>query len=134
MSKQTVLLAFMASILFVSFAVMYVPQVSALITNPVDNSHVTDRFDSEHKVCGNHLCKPGERTAWQKAVWDHQSITQGKISTASQHGEDVMKQMANSTPNPTTSHGSEKPTVHTTMPVINATKSMNMTGNAPNNK
>lgn len=134
MFKQIALTAFTVSVLFVSFAVMYVPQVSALITNPVDNSHVTDRFNSENKVCGNHLCKPGERTAWQKAVWDHQSVTQGKIVTASQHGEDVMKKMANATPSPTTAHGSEMPAVHTTMPVINATKSMNMTGNTPNNK
>jgi hypothetical protein len=52
----------------------------------------------------------------------------------SHHGEDVMHKMAGSTPGSTTSHGSEKPTVHSTMPVINATKSGNMTGSVPNNK
>jgi hypothetical protein len=117
MSKQIALLAFTASVLFVSFAVMYIPQVSALIQNPVDNSHVTDRFNSEKKVCGTHLCKPGERTAWEKAVWDHQSVSQGKIATASQHGEDVMKQMAGAAPNPTTAHGTIKPMDNMSMPM-----------------
>lgn len=109
MSKQIALFAFTASVLFVSFAVMYVPQVSALNPNPVDNSHVTARFESEHKVCGTHLCKPGERTSWEKAVWDHQSLSQGKVASPTQHGEDVMKNLAGATPNPTTAHGTMKP-------------------------
>ncbi len=134
MSNRIALLAFTASVLFVSYAVMYVPQVSALVPSTFDDSHVTARFESEHKVCGSHLCTPGERTVWEKAVWDHQGKSQGKITSPIQHGEDVMKKMAGSTPNPTTAHGSEKPTVHSTMPVINATKSVNMTGNVPNNK
>jgi hypothetical protein len=113
---------------------MGIPLASALINNQYDNSHVTARFEGHLKVCGNHLCAHGERTSWEKAVWDHQSMSQGKISSTQQHGEDVMHQMAGSTTGPTTAHGSEKPTVHSTMPVINATKSANMTGNVPNNK
>jgi hypothetical protein len=133
MSNKIVLL-FTASVIMASFGMLAIPAASALNPNPVDNSHVTDRFNSEHKICGTHLCAPGERTSWEKAVWDHQKVTQGKITHVSQHGEDVMKKMAGSTPNPTTAHGSEKPTVHSTMPVINATKNVNMTGNIPNNK
>lgn len=109
MSNQKTLLVFMASLLFVSFAVMYVPQASALNPNPVDNSHVTDRFNSHHKICGTHLCMPGEKTSWEKAVWSHQSVSQGKITHSTQHGEDVMKGLAGATPNPTTAHGSQKP-------------------------
>ena len=129
-----IILLFTTSIILASFAVMAIPLASALNPNPVDNSHVTARFESEHKVCGNHLCAYGERTSWEKAVWDHQSMSQGKISSMTQHGEDVMHKMSGSTPGQTTAHGSEKPVMHTTMPVINATKSANMTGTVPNNK
>jgi len=133
MSSKIALL-FTISVILASFSMMAIPLASALIQNPVDNSHVTDRFDSEKKICGNHLCSPGERTSWEKAVWDHQKTKQGKITHISQHGEDVMAKMAGSTSSTTTAHGSEKPTVHSTMPVVNATKSVNMTGNIPNNK
>lgn len=133
MSIKIVLL-FTTSIILASFAVMAIPLASALISSSVDNSHVTARFDSEKKVCGNHLCTPGERTNWEKAVWDHQTTSQGKISSIQQHGEDVMHQMAGSTTGSTTSHGSQKPTIHSTMPIIGASNSANMTGNVPNNK
>lgn len=107
---------------------------SALINNPVDNSHVTARFEGDLKVCGNHLCAHGEKTSWDKAVWGAQNVSQGKISSTQQHGEDVMNNMAGSTTGSTTSHGSQKPTIHSTMPVIGASTSANMTGNVPNNK
>ena len=109
MSNQKTLLVLTASLLFVSFAVMYVPQVSALTQNTFDDSHVTDRFSSHYKICGTHLCAHGEKTAWEKAVWAHQSVSQGKITSDTQHGEDVMKGLAGATPNPTTAHGSPKP-------------------------
>lgn len=142
MSNKIALLLFTTSVLLASFAAMVLPQANALNENlnvyynpsPMERSHITDRFNSAEKVCGTHLCAHGERTAWEKAVWDHQNTSQGKITSTQQHGEDVMKKMAGATPNQMTAHGSEKPTVHTTMPVINATKSMNMTGNTPNTK
>ena len=141
MSKQIALLLFTTSVLLTSFAVVAIPQASALNPDlnvyynpsPMERSHVTDRFNSVEKVCGNHLCAHGERTTWQKAVWDHQKVSQGKITSPQQHGEDVMHKMAGSTPAPQTGHGSEKPTVHTTMPVINATASTGMTGNMTGN-
>ena len=132
MSNKIVLL-FTTSVILASFAVMAIPMASALITNPVDNSHVTARFEGDLKVCGNHLCAHGEKTFWDKAVWGAQNVSQGKITSTKQHGEDVMHKMAGSTAGPTTGHGSEKPTMHSTMPVIGA-PSANMTGNVPNNK
>jgi len=133
MSNKIVLL-FTTSVILASFAVMAIPLASALNPNPVDNSHVTARFESEKKVCGNHLCAHGERTSWEKAVWDHQKISQGKITSLTQHGEEVMQKMAGSTPEPTTAHGSQKPTMHSTMPMIGAAKGANMTGNVPSYK
>jgi hypothetical protein len=133
MSNKIVLL-FTTSVILASFAVLAIPLASALIQNPVDNSNVTARFESEKKVCGNHLCAHGERTSWEKAVWDHQNTSQGKISSTQQHGEDVMHNMAGSNAGSTTSHGSQKPTIHSTMPVIGASTGANMTGNVTNNK
>ncbi|MDR3782210.1 MAG: hypothetical protein P4K92_02725 [Candidatus Nitrosotalea sp.] len=132
MSNKIVLL-FTTSVILASFGVMAIPLASALITNPVDNSHVTARFEGDLKVCGNHLCAHGEKTFWDKAVWGAQNVSQGKISSTTQHGESVMQKMAGSTIGTTTSHGSQKPTMHSTMPVIGASNA-NMTGNVPNNK
>ena len=133
MSNKIVLL-FTTSVILASFAVMGIPVASALVNSQYDNSHVTARFEGDLKVCGNHLCAPGEKTFWDKTVWGSQNTSQGKISSAQQHGEDVMHQMSGSTSGPTTAHGSEKPVMHMTMPVINATKSANMPGTVPNNK
>ncbi len=134
MSNKIALPLFITTMILASVAVMTIPQASALNNSGYDNSHVTARFYGHMRVCGNHICAPSERTEWEKAVWDRQSQSQGKITSPQQHGEDIMNQMAGSAQKPTTAHGSEKPTIHSTMPVINATKSMNMTGGKPNNK
>jgi hypothetical protein len=121
MSHKTGML-FTTSILFASFAILVLPSASGLISNEVDNSHVTARFSSHLKICGNEICKPGEKTNWQKAVWGHQTVSQGKISHHNEHGEDVMHKLSGSSTHPETMHGTEKPTVSTTPPVIKSTK------------
>lgn len=133
MSNKIVLL-FTTSVLLASIGIMIIPQASALNPSPVDLSYVTERFTGHTKICGTHICAPGEKTQWQKSVFGLQKISQNKITSATQHGEDVMSKLAGSTSGPTTAHGSVKPTIHTTMPVIGATKNANMTGKGPNNK
>lgn len=127
---------FIASVLLASFVIVVIPQASALIasTGDRDRTPVTARFEGAKRVCGDHLCLPGERTSWEKAVWDTQKTSQDKISSIEQHGEDVMHQMAGSTPGSTTLHGSQKPTMHSIMPVIGASQNANMTGNVPTYK
>ena len=124
---------FAVAVLLVSSSVIVLPQAIALNPNPVDNSHVTDRFYGHMKVCGVHLCEHGQKTEWQKSVWGHQDISQGKITHPTQHGEDVMSKLSGHPTTQKSAHGSEKPTVHSQMPVINATKSEGMTG-MPNTK
>lgn len=131
MSNKIILLL-TTSLILASFAAMGIPLASALVNSPYDNSHVTARFEGDLKVCGNHLCAPGEKTFWDKAVWHTQNVSQGKISSTKQHGEEVMHKMAGSTAGMTTSHGSQKPTMHTTMPMIGGSKSSNMTGTVQN--
>lgn len=127
MSNKIALLAFTASVLFASFAIMVIPQASALTNNRVDNSHVTARFEGDLKVCGSHLCASGEKTVWDKSVWGSQHMSQGKVSHTQQHGEDVMKKMSGATPNPTTAHGTPKP-MSSMQITTNGTKGTNMTG------
>ncbi len=125
MSKNLPILLFTASVLLASFAATVVPQARALTNSEVDNSHVTARFTSEHRVCGNHLCAPGERTSWEKAVWDSQKVGYGKVGTTS-HGENVMHKLAGSTPGPTTEHGTPNPM--TGMQTTKGTNSTTMSG------
>jgi hypothetical protein len=68
------------------------------------------------KVCGDHVCKYGEKNQWIVGIDKAQRISQGKLENAP-HGEDVMNNIANSTSYSTTMHGTAKMTV-----------SMNMTG------
>lgn len=115
---------FTTSVLLTSFAAMVIPQASALVNSGYDNSHVTARFEGDLKVCGNHLCAPGEKTFWDKAVWGSQNVGTGKVGTT-QHGESVMHKMTGSTPKATSGHGTPMP-MHGTM-----MKNSNMTGNMP---
>jgi hypothetical protein len=121
MSKNISLLLFTTSVLLASFAVLIIPQASALNLNPVDNSHVTARFTSEHKICGAHLCILGEKTRWEQSVWGYPHMSQGKVPHPQQHGEDVMKKMSGAAPNPTS--GMQMTT--------NGNNRVNMTENAP---
>ena len=100
MSNRMIFL-FITSVILASFGIMAIPVASALNQNFVDNSHVTARFEGEHKVCGNHICKPGEKTNWENAVWGHQNMYH---------------------------HGSEKLTTHSTMPMTGGNKNAHMIG------
>lgn len=106
MSNKIALLLFTTSVLLASFAVMAIPQASALTKNMWDDSHTTARFGNS-KVCGDHMCAPGEHSKWTAAVSQSQKVGTGKVG-ANPHGEDVMHKMAGSTTEPTTLHGNVK--------------------------
>ena len=121
-NKMAVL--FTMSVILASFAIVVIPQASALnqSTGERNRTPMTLRFEGAQQVCGDHVCKPGERTTWEKAVWDHQSTSQGKVSSPQQHGESVMHNLAGSTTGSTTMHGNSMP---------GNMNGMNMTGNGP---
>jgi hypothetical protein len=123
MSGKTTLLLLTASVLLTSLLVVNLPQVNALVQRDfsiLDDSHTTASYGYS-KVCGNHLCAPGEHTKWLNAVWHSQSTSYGKVTNAP-HGEDVMHQMAGSTAPPMSSHGTIKMSGNMTM-TGNMTKS-----------
>ena len=64
MTNNMSLLLFTISILLTSFSVMVIPQANALTINTWDDSHTTARFGNS-KVCGDHMCAPGE---WDKLI------------------------------------------------------------------
>src|SRR5690242_19606885 len=59
MSKKIALVLFTMAVLVASFVLVAIPQVSALTRNTFDDSHTTARLGNS-KVCGDHICKPGE--------------------------------------------------------------------------
>src|SRR5690348_17444200 len=88
MSGKTTLLLLTASVLLTSLLVVNLPQVNALVQRDfsiLDDSHTTASYGYS-KVCGNHLCAPGEHTKWLNAVWHSQSTSYGKVTNAP-HGE-----------------------------------------------
>lgn len=95
MSTKIALLLFTTAVLMASFAVVAIPPASALTKNTFDDSHTTARFGNS-KVCGDHLCAPGEHAKWVQALNDAQRANQVGHSKNAQHGEDVMHQLAGS--------------------------------------
>ncbi len=93
MSTKIALLLFTTAVLLTSFAVVVIPPASALTRNTFDDSHTTARFGNS-KVCGDHLCAPGEHDKWVRALNDAQRANQVGHSKNAQHGEDVIHQLA----------------------------------------
>lgn len=109
MSSKTTLLLLTISVMMTSLLAVNLQQANALIQRDFsvyDDSHTTARYGVS-KVCGNHICAPGEHSQWVNAMWQSQKTGYGKVTNA-QHGEDVMHKMAGSTPSQMTSHGNMK--------------------------
>lgn len=116
MSSKTTLLLLTASVLLTSLLVVNLPQVNALVQRDfsvLDDSHTTARY-GHSKVCGNHMCAPGEHTQWYDTVQKSQKTGHGKVANAP-HGEDVMHKLAGSTAPPMSSHGTVKISDNMTM-------------------
>lgn len=57
-----------------------------------DNRHSSASF-GDSRVCGDHLCKLGEKPQWTHATWGSQRLSASKLPVAS-HGEDIMAELA----------------------------------------
>lgn len=108
MSNKIALLMFAATVLLTSTAIMTLPQANALTPSAVATRYyISTASYGNSVVCGDHKCAPGEHTQWINAVWQSQKMGAGKVSTQT-HGEDVMAQLATTTPAQTTMHGNSK--------------------------
>ncbi len=121
MSSKTALLLLTISVLMTSLMAVNLQQANALTQRDFsvyDDSHTTALYGNS-KVCGNHICAPGEHTQWVKTLWDSQRTGYGNSAKA-QHGEDVIHAVTKS---PSTSGN------------VKMSGSMsNMTGNMPHTK
>ena len=57
-----------------------------------DNRHSSASF-GDSRVCGDHICKLGEKPQWTHAIWGLQRSSSSKLPIA-QHGEDIMTELA----------------------------------------
>jgi hypothetical protein len=64
---------FVTAILLTSVAASILPAANALTKNTWDDSHTTARFGNS-KVCGDHLCAPGEHQALVQKINDAQKL------------------------------------------------------------
>lgn len=107
MSTKIALLLFTVTVLMTSLLAVNLQQANALIQrdfSTYDDSHTTASYGIS-KVCGNHICAPGEHSAWINTLWQSQKTGYGKFGSM-QHGENAMHKMAGSAP--MTSHGNVK--------------------------
>ena len=94
MSKKLALLLFTTSVLLTSVIAVFVPQANALTPSTKFDTITTASF-GHSVVCGDHVCAPGEHTAWVDAMWASQKVTTGKVGSAP-YGEYVMAALAGS--------------------------------------
>ncbi len=116
MSKKLALLLFTTSVLLTSVITVFVPQASALTPSTKFDTIFTASF-GHSIICGDHICAPGEHTAWINAIWGSQKVSTGKIGDAP-HGEDVMAALAGSS----TFHGNN--TMNSNMGTMNGMTNM----------
>lgn len=107
--QKVFLILFLAVILASSFVVSSLPFASALTARTdFSNRHSSASYGNS-KVCGDHICKPGEQTQMMMKLSSSQRTGYGKVGTTT-HGEDVIHNIMGSTPAPTTMHGNIKMT------------------------
>lgn len=128
MSKKIALLMFTMFVILASFVVMTVPQANALINrdytirNPTHNTASTVMHSV---VCGNHICLPGQKTGWEKSMFESHSMNSGKpVAT---HGTVVMQKMTGKTEQKTTSENMIP--MNSMRMTTNGTENAVMTGN-----
>jgi hypothetical protein len=88
MSKKILVFAVLFSFVI---SMMITQEASALTRGAGQYSQITASHDPS-KVCGNHICYPGENSKWSSAVQASQRQGPGK-ATGAQYGDIVMHQM-----------------------------------------
>ncbi|MDE1814007.1 MAG: hypothetical protein KGH87_02800 [Thaumarchaeota archaeon] len=100
MSNKIALLLLTVSVIMTSVVVASLPQANALIQRDfsIRDDTPTTASHGISKVCGDHLCAPGEHAQWINTLW--QSQRAGMIGNTPSGGN-VMHNMAANTMNGT---------------------------------
>ena len=88
MSKKILVFAVLFSL---AASMMITQEANALIQGAGQYSRTTASLDPS-RVCGNHICQPGENSKWSSAVQASQRQGPGK-ATGAQYGIIIMHQM-----------------------------------------
>lgn len=88
MSKKILVFAALFSL---ALSMAITQEASALTRATGDFSRTTASLDPS-RVCGNHICQPGEPSKWSSAVLSSQRQGPGK-ATGAQHGYIIMQQI-----------------------------------------
>ena len=88
MSKKILVFAALFSL---ALTMTVTQEASALTRGTGDFSRTTASLDPS-RVCGNHVCQPGEIAKWSSAVMSSQRQGPGK-ATGAQHGNIIMHQI-----------------------------------------
>ena len=88
MSKKILVFAVLCSLVL---SMTVTQEANALTKSAGQYSHTTASLDPS-RVCGNHICQPGESSKWSLAVLASQRQGPGK-ATGAQHGIIIMHQM-----------------------------------------
>jgi hypothetical protein len=103
MQIKLIALLFVATVLASSFAASVLPMANALTARTdFSNRHTTATLGNS-KVCGDHICGPGEKTAWANKMASLQHTGTGKIGNATTYQQ--VLQHIKLTSAPTTMHG-----------------------------
>jgi len=88
MSKKILVFAVLFSL---AISMTVTQEASALTRGTGDFSRTTASLDPS-RVCGNHVCQPGETAKWSSAVMSSQRQGPGK-ATGAQYGNIIMHQI-----------------------------------------
>jgi len=88
MSKNVLVIGVLFSL---TLSMMITQEANALTNWPGQTSRTTASLGPS-KVCGNHICKPGENSKWAHAIMVSQREGHGKV-TGGQYGHVIMNQL-----------------------------------------
>jgi hypothetical protein len=85
MQTKLIVLMFVTAILVSSFAASVLPAANALTTRTDFNNRHTSASMGNSRVCGDHKCGPGEKTAYANKLAELQRVGAGKIGNATNY-------------------------------------------------
>lgn len=98
MQTKLFVLLFVTAVLASSFAASVLPAANALTARTdFSNRHLSASYGNS-PICGDHVCKPGEKTSWAEKISELQRGGTGKIVPGETY-QDVLKNIqSTSTP------------------------------------
>jgi len=124
MSSKLPALLFLTTVLLLSSVIAMLPVANAVTRNTFNDEHITARFGNT-KVCGDHLCGPGEFQKMMEKL-NNAEIRHATATPATPTTNTTTPTTNTTTPNTNTTTPNTNTTTPTTTPVENMSKVQNM--------